>query len=453
MTTYSKILPYSCYELGHCWEPSCARSSFEICIISFIESCQIYGVVYLLTGLIQLRQMTLESGKKLLKDYLRSSCFLCLNGCCYIGTFCVLRHLLRHINFVTASFMPGFLASVIAILVERPERRPLLAIYVTNVATESLWNTAVEYGYARNIPRGEILIFVGTMMVLGYYYRSSKPLSKMINTALQFFFGHNESGRMIDSRNVSPAPEPISSRPSHLTWVQRLLAVFTKKHSRCPHKKGCVPHFLGTALWGFSQGFLFQLCLKVLPSIPHLIRSPGKLLPLVRSKGNVNAGLFVAWFSAFFKGTCCVGRWWHGKDKPSHGVLAGALAGLAMYFYSAPTIALYLMWKTFEGLYKKGCDAGYLPQIPGSVEFLYCLSTGYLFHTAVIDCRNLKPSYKHFLGRLTWERMFQYNRHLLDGYGFESGIGFEHYWPPYQQELLSDYVRKRTADFLKSKNI
>ena len=49
MTVLSKTLPYSCYELGHCWDPVCSKACFEIMIVSFIESCKIYGIVYLVS--------------------------------------------------------------------------------------------------------------------------------------------------------------------------------------------------------------------------------------------------------------------------------------------------------------------------------------------------------------------------------------------------------------------
>lgn len=48
------------------------------------------------------------------------------------------------------------------------------------------------------------------------------------------------------------------------------------------------------------------------------------------------------------QGTCCAGRWWHGQDQAGHGAVAGALAGLSMYFYSSPSLALYTMWKVVE---------------------------------------------------------------------------------------------------------
>ncbi|XP_068210009.1 transmembrane protein 135-like isoform X2 [Palaemon carinicauda] len=405
MTVLSKTLPFSCYELGHCWEPVCSKASFEICIISFIESCKIYGVVYLLTGLLRLKKMNLERGKRLLKDYLRSSCFLCVNGFGYIGIFCILRHLFRHVNFLSASFLPGFLSAFCAILVERPERRSLLAIYVTNVASESLWNTAKEYGYARPIPQGEILVFAGAMTILGYYFRSEKPLSRMINTILQFILGLGESGYMVQSRQASVASLSGTPCTKDLSWREKLVELFRTKHATCPHERGCLLYFAKNACKGFINGFLLQLAVNVLPYLPRLIRTPSTVLKILRNHRNTEAGLFVAWFTCVFKSMCCVGRWWDGTEYPYHGALAGALSAFGMYFYSAPSLASYILWKTFEGLYENGCNAGYLPRIPGSVEFLYCLSTGYLFHTCIIDCRNLKPSYRRFLGQLTWQRL------------------------------------------------
>ncbi|XP_071517372.1 transmembrane protein 135-like [Panulirus ornatus] len=442
MGSFSKLLPYTCYELGHCWHHSCSFTSFEICIIAFIESCKIYGVVYLLTGLINARKISIEYGRKILKDYLTSVCFLTVNAFGYIGSFCVLRSILRHVNFLTASFLPGFIASFMAIFVERQERRSLLAIYVTNVASECLWNSAVGRGYVKPIPHGEILIFAGAMAVLGYSFRSSSPPSRLVNSILQLFLGRGESGVMIASRQVT---HPILSEqldPKPQPWPMKLLSVFTFHHPLCPHRGGCLPHFFRMGLQGFSQGFLLQLAVKLLSSASRIVKSPWKVINLLLNGNNISAGIFLAWFISVFKGTCCAGRWWHGKDDPSHGAVAGVLSALSMYFYSAPSLALYMMWKVLESLYEKGCDDGYLPRIPKSVEILYSLSTGYLFHTAVMEKQYMKPSYWRFLKSLTWNRLSMYNRHLLDCYGLNSSQDFHNYWPDYDLDQIGDAVKQ-----------
>ena len=68
-------------------------------------------------------------------------------------------------------------------------KRLMIYIYIfillLSQASESLWKTAEEYGYVKSIARGEILVFVGAMAVLGYFFRTPKPLSRMIHSVLQ----------------------------------------------------------------------------------------------------------------------------------------------------------------------------------------------------------------------------------------------------------------------------
>lgn len=47
-----------------------------------------------LTGLVNARKISLKYGRKLLKDYLTSVCFLTVNAFGYIGSFCVVRSVL-----------------------------------------------------------------------------------------------------------------------------------------------------------------------------------------------------------------------------------------------------------------------------------------------------------------------------------------------------------------------
>ena len=48
-TTCTKLLkptPYSCYELGHTWNPSCTASSVEVGLTCLEEAIKIYSSVY-----------------------------------------------------------------------------------------------------------------------------------------------------------------------------------------------------------------------------------------------------------------------------------------------------------------------------------------------------------------------------------------------------------------------
>nr|CAD7430405.1 unnamed protein product [Timema monikensis] len=45
------------------------------------------------------------------------------------------RNILGNFNVLTVSFVPALLSSYVAILLERPSRRGLLSLYVTNVVS------------------------------------------------------------------------------------------------------------------------------------------------------------------------------------------------------------------------------------------------------------------------------------------------------------------------------
>jgi hypothetical protein len=79
---------------------------------------------------------------------------------------------LGNFNILTISAIPAFLSSVFSILIERPSRRTLLCLYVSNVATETLWNMALSRNMVRNIKYGDTAIFAVGMAVLLTYYKS-----------------------------------------------------------------------------------------------------------------------------------------------------------------------------------------------------------------------------------------------------------------------------------------
>lgn len=65
---------------------------------------------------------------------------------------------------------------------------------------------------------------------------------------------------------------------------------------------------------------------------------------------------------------------------------------------------LLLFSVVLQLIYNKGVEKGYLPKVPGTTILLYCASTGLLFHAAVLEPQNLRPSYWTFLLRLSGGR-------------------------------------------------
>ena len=46
MALLSKLLPYSCYDLGHTWTPICNKAAMDIGLSCFEEGLKIYASIY-----------------------------------------------------------------------------------------------------------------------------------------------------------------------------------------------------------------------------------------------------------------------------------------------------------------------------------------------------------------------------------------------------------------------
>lgn len=79
--------------------------------------------------------------------------------------------MLGNFNILTVSAIPAFLASVFSILIERPNRRILLCLYVSNVATETLWNMAKSRNLVNDVVYGNVIIYSVSMALLLFYFR------------------------------------------------------------------------------------------------------------------------------------------------------------------------------------------------------------------------------------------------------------------------------------------
>ncbi|KAL8582588.1 hypothetical protein ACOMHN_059797 [Nucella lapillus] len=141
----------TCYELGHCWTPSCLQASKDVAKDVFREALKIYGALYLVTALLR-RKGWKYYVKKFVPETLQSSLFLTVNGSLFLSLFCVWRRfrgsygfydtffcgtpicaasllieqtdrsLIGCFYFVNACFLPAYLAATTALLFERRNR-------------------------------------------------------------------------------------------------------------------------------------------------------------------------------------------------------------------------------------------------------------------------------------------------------------------------------------------
>ncbi|GAA6232149.1 transmembrane protein 135 [Lates japonicus] len=433
MAVLSKI-PHNCYEIGHTWNPSCAQAAVDVTKGALEVSFKIYAPLYLIAAVLRRRKKDYYL-KRLLPEILWSTSFLTANGGLYIVFFCILRKLLGGFYSWSAGFGSALPASYIAILLERKSRRGLLTIYMTNLATETLFRMAVTRGIVKPIRHGEVLLFCLTASLYMFFFRSKDGLKGFACSALKFIIGKEEipthSGMSEDSQ--LSARRPSSRRKTLIACTKELLESICKqgpRHRCCKHyQDNCISYCVKGFVRMFSIGYLIQCCLKVPSAFRQMFSKPSRLPSLFYNKENFQLGAFLGSFVSIYKGTSCLLRWVRNIDDELHALIAGFLAGISMFFYKSTTISMYLFSKLVETMYFKGIEAGRFPYFPHADTVLYAISTAICFQAAVMEVQNLRPTYWKFLLRLTKGRFALMNRQLLDVFGTQASRDFKGFVP------------------------
>ncbi|XP_049804819.1 transmembrane protein 135-like isoform X2 [Schistocerca nitens] len=443
MALFSKpvVIEQTCREYTHCYTSSCTTASVDFGCIILQGAFPLYSSLYLLALLMRGKIPSQKDLRGTLLRIIQSTSFLACHAFSYSLFLCLLRRILGNFNFLTASFIPAFLASYTSILVERPSRRGLLCLYVTNVASETLFRMAVWRGWVKPIPYGEVLIFMTSVSGLLYFYRSNHISHDSIYGLLRFIVGpFEESGYMENREDLPPQRAPAVSTSRKTTKpvprsgvVYSIVSAFCRfyravvkwvkchnRHATCPHPFSCFYYTIQGTAKLFSIGYGLQVCLRLLLQIRKLVRHPKMLPGVLVQRDAFRFGAFLGGFSGLFRMTSCVLRWLLDKDSKFHAIPSGLVAGLAFAFFPDNTIALYIMWKLVQIMYRNGVDKGWWPELPGATVLLYCLSTAILFHAAVVEPNNLRPSYWKFLHRVSGGWIADINRKPLDVYGLES---------------------------------
>ncbi|VEN52472.1 unnamed protein product [Callosobruchus maculatus] len=406
-----------------------------------------------------------EDLRKTICGIVQSTAFLSGTGFGYSLFLCSLRRVLGNFNILTVSAIPAFLSSVFSILIERPSRRTMLCLYVSNVATETLWNMARARHLVRDIRYGDAAIYSASIAMLLYYfkkgYHKSSEHSDAMYRVIRFVVGpYEEYGSSDRSQEASRAfyrqvqnspndssqsgsgtstststasgTSPWRSRKhknSVLDLVNQMLRAYKRliykikccdRHSTCPHPFSCLYYVMQGAGKMFSVGLGLQVFLKLILNSKRILSSPANLKQVLFKKQTLNLAVFLGAFSGIFRGTMCTLRNLTGKDRASHAIPAGILAGIAYLRYPDTTVALYVMWKAAQISYNLGIEKGLLPKVPGFVEFLYCFSTAILFHAAILEPTNLRPSYWKFLHSISGGRIACMSRQPLEVWGLNT---------------------------------
>lgn len=360
-----------------------------------------------------------------------------------------LRKLLGGFYPWSAGFGSALPASYIAILLERKKRRGMLTIYMTNIATETLFRMAVTRGMVKPIKHGEVLLFCITASLYTFLFRRKDGLKGFAFSALKFIIGKEEiPTHSVAAEQIRPlertaaietepsqasAERPDSSRKTLLAYTRELIESICKKgprHRCCKHyQDNCISYCVKGFVRMFSVGYLIQCCLKVPSAFRHMFTKPSRLPSLFYNKDNFQLGAFLGSFVSIYKGTSCLLRWLRNIDDELHALIAGFLAGTSMFFYKSTSISMYLFSKLVETLYFKGIESGRFPYFPHADTVIYAISTAICFQAAVMEMQNLRPTYWKFLLRLTQGRFALMNRHLLDVFGTQASRDFKGFVP------------------------
>lgn len=241
----------------------------------------------------------------------QSTAFLTTSAFTYSSYLCFLRNTFGGFNIWTASYIPAFMSSFTAILVERPSRRPLLTMYVANNATESLWRMAVSRGLVKGIKNGQVLIFGAATSALLYYFRSGWHLEggkDSVYDIIRFIVGRDEEGGPKEVKEAPP--EAAKKRRSNYVVIQQFLKLHKlmtdkvkalPKHEKCPHSHSCAHYTIsgGSKLFGIGLGV--QVALKLILNIKKLATSPKKFSSVFLTRDTLKIGAFLGGFSFIYR--------------------------------------------------------------------------------------------------------------------------------------------------------
>ncbi|XP_013107337.2 transmembrane protein 135 [Stomoxys calcitrans] len=439
MTVQSKLATTlcTCKDFQHPWTDSCVNATAGLLLSATPYCLRVYSMVYVLSLVMRHKIPTLDDLRKTVQGILQSTAFLVTNSYGFIMFNCLLRYLMGHYTVYTAAFLPTFLASLMAIVVERPQRRPLLALYVANVATESLWNMAVARGWAKSIPNGQVLIFGASISTLLYLYRlglHKTTCKDSLFGILRIFVGKTEEGdakgkevKFDDSVPATSTAQRTSRPPVSLStingWVQlysRFIGTLKGKHESCTHKCGCLSYAVMGGLKPLLGGIGIQVALKLVMNFKKVIQNKLDWKQTILNKKTLNLGLFLGSFSFLYKSVSCGLRHSFNRDDPRFAIPAGLIGSLSFFYYPDTTVALYVMWKTLQIVYNLGIKEKKVPEVPGFTILLYAFCTAVLFHSGIMEAKTLRPSYYRFLQAISGQRLNKFNLVPMDAFGLNT---------------------------------
>jgi hypothetical protein len=468
--------PYNCYEVGHGWTPYCSQAAVDVGGAAFKNVLPLYTSLYLFTQLGLQRKFQPAAFLETFKSILTSASFLSFNLFLGMSISCVLRNNSDRYYYRVQCFLPGLLASYMALLVERPSRRPALAFYMANMSSELLFKWYVEAGYIKPLPHGETILFAIGMACWLRFVRIHGFGHDPVSVALKYLLGPLEAksraknatanglqkncdaveGKLAAQQQEDQSPAPVNAQEHTTTTtkpsqhrksvlakldagINDFLNQFFTCHHVCPHKGiCCVNYTLTPALTRFVWGYLGRSALNLVPKFKTLAKQPGQAFrEAILSKNSLYVGLFLSSFVGVSRASHCILRRYSGKQEIWHSVVAGFLSGGSMLFAPKPTLSIYVIWKCLEQYFFLAVKNGQIVRADQMVGVVYAVSVNILLYVFALQPKFIRPSYMKFIDNLSDHRLHQVNRMVLDIFHPKASVGYEEWFPNLDPKFMS----------------
>lgn len=255
--------------------------------------------------------------KRTAQGIIQSTAFLTTSAFAYSLFLCIIRRFYRY-NFFTVSYVPAFMSSICALLLERPSRRGLLCLYVSNVATETLFRMAVARGMVKPIRNGQVWIFGLSVAAIIYYFRSGwhHQHNDSVFDILRFVLTDSEEHKLVDQTVNTESNYPResitrSNVPRKLPYFMKMVQLYVSfmdrvkrmaKHKTCRHPHSCAHYVLHGGVKMFSIGLGIQISLKLILQMTRLLANgPKYLKTILWTNDSLKLAVFLGGFSSTFR--------------------------------------------------------------------------------------------------------------------------------------------------------
>ncbi|XP_054157368.1 transmembrane protein 135-like, partial [Oppia nitens] len=425
-------LPYNCYEIGHTWTPSCEDAAIDMTLTVFVEAVKLYTPLYLMSEVMRSRRHRSQKWSlqsvvtSVVSNTLRSSSFLGFTAMLMMTVFCNMRRFTGKFYYTLCAYLPVFLSSLFAILIEKRSRRAALAIYCANIASETLYRMLVNRNYIRPVPRGEVILFTVSISVILLIVRKYGYGKDAVSSGLKFILGAEESGNYVINHRCSNNIK-ISDKIKSLILEMDSCVV---RHPKCKHTyNSCLLNTLWYSMRNFAIGWSAQLVLSVFTKQKFLKLPITTFINGLTDKRNINFGLFLSTFTVVYKSMICLLHKTNSLPPEWYTIIASLCAGPTMLLSTSSmntTITMYLLWKAIEMVYLLAVRNGLLGGVNQTVILLYAISTAQLAYVTILEPRAMRSSYLKFIDRITGQKLNSFNRSVLDVFGTGASKGYEH---------------------------